>query len=313
MPASDTPVPARAQTADGVDIAVHDLGGSGPLLVLAHATGLHAMVWAPMAAHLGDAFQGHAFQGHAFQGAAFHCVALDERGHGDSGVPPNGEFDWRGFALDILAAGDALGLGAHQALGLGHSSGGTAMLLAEQARPGTFAAIYCFEPIVVAADPPLGRDRGNWLAAGARRRRETFASRDEALAHYAAKASFSSWDPEALAAYVDHGFDDLADGTVALKCRREDEALVYEMASAHDGFAHMGEVRCPVLLASGADTDAVGASSVDVLARRLPAARTEVIPGVGHFGPLEDPAAVAASVRAFFRDLGSGDSGGARW
>jgi pimeloyl-ACP methyl ester carboxylesterase len=54
-----------------------------------------------------------------------------------------------------------------------------------------------------------------------------------------------------------------------------------------------------VLLASGAATDAVGAASVATLARRLPHARTEVLAGIGHFGPLEDPAAVGASVRSF--------------
>jgi pimeloyl-ACP methyl ester carboxylesterase len=287
------PLP-RVRAADGVDVAVRDLGGSGPPVVLAHATGLHGQVWAPMAAHLADAFS---------------CVAFDSRGHGDSGLPPDDDFDWRGLALDALAVVEAIGTpgvtpaGAGgldgRPFGVGHSSGGAALLLAEEARPGTFAALYCFEPILVAADPPLGRDRGNWLAAGARRRRETFASTDEAMAHYATKAPFDRWAPEALAAYVDDGFADLPDGTVRLKCRGEHEALVYEMATAHDGFSRLGEVGCPVLLAWGADSDAVGPEAIAALAGPLPRARTQMVPGVGHFGPLEDPGAVAASVRAF--------------
>ncbi|MBA2436887.1 MAG: alpha/beta hydrolase, partial [Acidimicrobiia bacterium] len=40
----------RVTTTDGVDIAVHDLGGRGRPLVLAHATGLHGLVWQPLAA-----------------------------------------------------------------------------------------------------------------------------------------------------------------------------------------------------------------------------------------------------------------------
>lgn len=297
MPHRDAPAPPRVRTRDGVEIVVRDLGGSGPTLVLAHATGLHGQVWSPMAAHLSD---------------AFHCVSFDERGHGDSGELAEEGFDWRGFALDTLAVVDGVaaptGTDEGRPFGVGHSSGGTAMLLAEQARPGTFRAIYCFEPILVTADPPLGRDRANWLAEGARRRRETFTSREEAFAHYSAKLPFSAWAPEALAAYVDEGFDDLANSAVRLKCRGEKEALVYEMASAHDGFAHLGEVRCPVLLASGGDTDAVGAASVAALARHFPRAHTEVVPGVGHFGPLQQPATVATSVRAFLRGAGA-----ARW
>jgi pimeloyl-ACP methyl ester carboxylesterase len=288
------PSPAsRLHTSDGVEIAVRDLGGSGPPVVLAHATGLHGAVWAPLAARLAD---------------AFHCVALDFRGHGDSALPAGLDFDWRGLARDALAVVDGLGprrLLSDQAdperpLGVGHSSGATALLLAEQARPGTFRALYCYEPVIVVADPPLGRDAGNWLAAGARRRREVFAACADAYDHYSSKPPFVGWVPEALAAYVDHGFAPLADGTVRLKCRGENEALVYEMASAHDGYARMGEVRCPVMLAYGSETDALGPSTVEALASRLPDPRTEILPGLGHFGPLEDPGAVAASIRRFF-------------
>jgi pimeloyl-ACP methyl ester carboxylesterase len=289
----------RVTAADGVEIAVHDLG-AGPWgdaghggggrreepdavpVVFAHATGMHGMVWQPLAAALG---------------AHFHGVAVDGRGHGDSGRPAGLDFDWRGFGLDVLAAVEGLGL--ERPLGVGHSSGATAVLLAEEARPGTFRALYCYEPIVVASDPPLGRDASNWLAQGARRRREVFASRDEAYRHYAARAPFASWAPDAIAAYVRYGLADQEDGTVRLKCRGEHEALVYEMATAHDGYARLGRVTCPVALVYGSASDAVGRTSVELLAERLPKATIEELAGLGHFGPLEDPAAVAASITGF--------------
>lgn len=276
----------RVTTTDGVDIAVHDLGGTGRPLVLAHATGLHGLVWRPLVDHLEN---------------DLHCISLDARGHGDSGLPPELDFAWDGLARDILAVVDGLGL--DRPFGLGHSSGGAAMLLAEQARPGAFAGLYCFEPTVVDADPPLGRDPDNWLAAGARRRRESFASRDEAFANYSSKQPFSGVAPAALQAYVDHGFADLAGSGVRLKCRGEHEALVNEMATAHDAYLHLHEVRCPVMLAAGEGTDAFGPALVQSLAARLPDVNTEVVPGVGHLGPLEDPGAVAASVRQFFAGL----------
>ncbi|HEX2192861.1 MAG TPA: alpha/beta hydrolase [Acidimicrobiales bacterium] len=282
---------SRVTAADGVAVAVHDLGGSGPPVVLAHATGLHGLVWRALAAQLADAFA---------------CTSFDERGHGDSGLPQDLDFDWRGFALDILAVVDRRPLRSGPAsrrsppFAVGHSSGATALLLAEQARPGTFRAMYCYEPVVIPADPPLGRDIGNWLAAGARRRREVFASRKEARAHYRGKPPFDRWAPEALADYVEHGFADQPDGSVRLKCRGEHEALVYEMASAHDGFGRMAEVRCPVLVARGGDTEAMSPPALDGLVERLPDARAETLPGLGHFGPLEDPATVAKSIRAFF-------------
>jgi pimeloyl-ACP methyl ester carboxylesterase len=275
----------QVTTTDGVDIAVHDLGGRGRPLVLAHATGLHGLVWQPLAAELIDDFR---------------CFSLDARGHGDSDLPVDLDFAWSGLALDILAVIDGFGL--ERPLGVGHSSGGAAMLLAEQDRPGTFAALYCFEPTVLAADPPLGRDPDNWMAMGARRRRERFTSRQEAYDNYASKPPFSDVAPAALRAYVDHGFADHPDGGVELACRGEHEAMVHEMASAHDAFLHLGEVRCPVMLASGEGTEAFGPNLIKAQAARLPDVRTEVVPGVGHLGPLEDPGAVAASIRRFFAD-----------
>lgn len=282
---------SRVVAADGVAVAVHHLGGTGLPIVFAHATGLHGLVWRSLAAHLTDSFA---------------CTSFDERGHGDSGLPEDLDFDWRGFALDGLAVVDALRAAP---FGVGHSSGATALLLAEQARPGTFRALYCYEPVVVPADPPLGRDMGNWLAAGARRRREVFASREEARAHYARKPPFDGWAPQTLADYVDHGFADQPDGSVRLKCRGEHEALVYEMASAHDGYGRMGEVRCPVVVARGGDTDAMSPPALTGLVERLPDARVEVLPGLGHFGPLEEPAAVAASIQTFLRKVAGGARG----
>lgn len=286
VPAEPPPAVTRVTSADGVDIAVHDLGGRGRTVVLAHATGLHGLVWKPLAAELAD---------------DFHCVALDARGHGDSGAPLDLDFAWEGLARDVLAVVDGLGL--ERPFGLGHSSGGAAMFLAEQSLPGTFAALYCFEPTVIAADPPLGRDPDNWLAAGARRRRARFASRRDAYDNYASKPPFSGVAPAALHAYVDHGFADLPDGEVELKCRGEYEALVNEMATAHDAYLHLDKVRCPVLLAHGEGTEGFGPALIGAQAARLADVRTEVVPGVGHLGPLEDPGAVAASVRRFFTSV----------
>ena len=78
------------------------------------------------------------------------------------------------FADDVLAVVDALGLDG--CVAAGHSKGGASLLLAEERRPGTFAALWCFEPIVFPGGGP-GPDGENPMAAGARRRRSTFPSR----------------------------------------------------------------------------------------------------------------------------------------
>src|SRR5579864_8929396 len=267
-------------TPDGVRIAYYDLGGEGPPLVLAHATGFCGAVLGPLAARLR---------------ARFRCFAFDARAHGASDRPPGEDFDWHGFATDVLALVDQLGL--DRPFGFGHSCGGAALLLAEEARPGAFAGLYCFEPVVYPGDMPLAPTvEVNPLAAGALRRRAQFGSRREAVENFAGKAPFDRLDPDVLDAYVDNGFKPVDGDGIALRCRREDEAQVFAHALSHDAYARLGEVRCPVTLACGADTDAFGPDFLSALARRLATATTIALPGLGHFGPLEDPAAVAASV-----------------
>lgn len=278
--AAGTPIAST----DGVTVSLHDLGGDGPLLLLAHATGFHGRVWGPCAAHLRDR----------------HCVAPDLRGHGDSVIPDGVGFAWSGFADDILAVVDHLGGGP--LIAAGHSKGGASLLLAEQRRPGTFEGLYLFEPIVfppvVAAIQHGEGGTPNPLAAGARRRRPTFDSFDAAFANYVAKPPFDALDREALRAYVDGGFRPLPDGTVTLKCRPENEAQVYEMGSQHDAYEHLGEVRCPVTVGFGVETPFSPATFARPIAERLADARLDPHPDLGHFGPLEDPAAIAASIRA---------------
>lgn len=265
-----------------VRIATHDLGGQGPALLLAHAAGLHGLVLAPLARHLVGTYR---------------CVAFDARGHGDSRLPPRASLDWYGLAADVLAVVDGLAL--DHPYGFGHSSGATALLMAEQARPGTFTAIYCYEPVIVAADPPLGRDDDSVLADRARHRRPAFPSREDARRHYAAKPPLDAVDPEALQAYVDHGFEDAGDGGVRLKCDPEHEAMVYEMATAHDAYARLAEVACPVVVACGSASDGCPPERGWAHAQRLPRGGHAVLDGLGHLGPLERPDQVAASVARF--------------
>ncbi len=270
---------------DGIDIAAYDFGGAGPDLVLVHATGFCAGVLAPLASELGNSFR---------------CWAIDLRAHGRSGRRADGDLAWSYFADDILAVCDALELDRPAAFG--HSCGGASLLLAEQARPGSFTSLYTFEPVVVPewVLPPGFTEVP--LAIGARRRRETFPSRDDAFVNFASKPPFGDLDPDALRRYVDDGFalvpdDEGGDGaTIRLRCLRLDEAEVYVEGTRHTAFAHLGEVQIPVTLAFGSSTDAFGRPIMEADAAPLPDAHVVELAGLGHFGPLQRPSQVAASV-----------------
>ncbi len=270
----------RLPSSDGVTLAVHDLGGVGPPLVLAHATGFCGPVLSPLVAHLRD---------------RFHCWAFDARGHGDTRTPAGLDWNWSAFADDVLAVVDGLELHPGPAYGFGHSSGGAAMLDAEARRAGTFAALWTYEPIVWPEVTEALAESRRPLISGALKRRDQFPSRDEAYENFSSKPPLESLDPQVLRAYVDCGFAPDPEG-VRLKCRPFVEAAIYRQGLVHDGFRRLDRVGCPVTVARGGRSVAVEASVVEAQVAALPSATLVTFPDLGHFGPLESPRAVAARI-----------------
>jgi pimeloyl-ACP methyl ester carboxylesterase len=291
IPVVPLPPPAAHRVEAGpVELVAHDWGGDGAPLLLAHATGFHGLVWAPVAERLVTAGR--------------RVWSFDFRGHGDSGRSPGGDYHWDRFADDVLAVADRLGLGGDpRLLAAGHSKGAAALLRAEQQRPGTFARLWCYEPVLFPSDEPLEPRHDFPLAEGARRRRAVWPSRDAAHESYASRAPFDMLAPGTLRAYVEHGLRDRGDGSVELKCAPDDEATIYAMGVANGVYRRLWEVGCPVLVACGQDTDAIGPKLAQMIVDRLRHGRVEVMSGLGHFGPLQDPAAVAVSMLAFADEL----------
>ena len=262
-------------------MAVHDFGGDGPALVIAHATGFCGAMYEPIAAALRGRFR---------------CIAFDLRGHGDSPPPADGDFHWGGFGADALAVIDALGLA--RPFGFGHSCGATALFLAEQARSGVFRGLFGYEPAMGFSS---GHAAGpNAMSIGARRRRAEFDSRDALDTYLQSKALFAAFDPEVLKLYADHGFGELPEGRVRLKCSPTNEAATFEQGGSNDAFARLGEISCPVWLTYGTTPDSFGAAMGEVVAAAIPHVSLSYADGLGHLGPFTDPAPVAHQVSEAF-------------
>ena len=263
---------------DGVKLNLRLMGGSGPDLLICHATGFHGLAYRPLAQYLKENFT---------------VWALDFRGHGASGPAPGNDCAWSGMGVDVAAC--AAAIGAPRLYGFGHSMGGAALLLAERSRPGTFERLFLYEPIVLprgffdAANP-------NPLADGARNRREVFDSRAEALARYSSRSPLAVMRADALAAYVEGGFVDLPDGRVRLACSAETEARTFE-ASGGLPTEEATQINVAATVAAGT-TPATPNPGLfaPAIADALPAGRFVSFENLGHFGPLEAPAVVAAEV-----------------
>ena len=279
----------EVQSTDGVTIAVHDLGGAGPPLVICHATGFCAGAYRPLAEHLAG---------------ARHVWALDFRGHGDSSVPDGDRFDWDGSADDLLAVLDALG--GEPVDAVGHSMGGASAMLVERRRPGALRSAYLYEPIIF--PPEMGRPAGaeNPMAEAARRRRDEFPTKAAALWRYATATPLRVLNAGALAAYVEHGFAETPEGTARLKLSPAHEAAVFEASGAATLETVQG-LDLPVTVAVGGasgEGNPGPALWAPAVAAALPNGALRTFEHLGHFGPLQDPAAVAADILGFLERAG---------
>lgn len=260
---------------DGIRIAYCEWNPTGsPLVCLVHATGFCKELADPIVAELGELETG------------FRALAIDQRAHGDSGVP-DPPFDWWDIGRDLVEIID----GVAPVVGVGHSAGGAALVLAELLRPGTFAALVLVEPIIL--PPPYFRDPDNYMAQLARKRRDVFVSRTAAYENWRDKEPFSSWDDRVLRAYVEGGLRDTGDGVV-LKCSKSSEAEFFTAATDHAAWDRLAEVATPTLILAGEHSTTHQESFTRALADRMQSARYEIIPGTSHFLWMERPALVAA-------------------
>jgi pimeloyl-ACP methyl ester carboxylesterase len=276
------------------NLAVHDWGGDGPPTLLAHPTGFHGRVWAPVAERL--------------VAAGRRVWSFDFRGHGDSYAPePSEPFDptaepyaWAGFALDALAVADHLGIaGDPTLLACGHSKGAAALLLGEADRPATYLRIWAFEPIVFPTEAAHVSADDFPLAGNARKRRNEWSSIDEAYDAYASKRPLDVMTPESLRAYVEYGLRDRGDGVFELKCAPDVESRVYGMAPSGGVWAVLPQVESTVEVACGEASRDIAPKLAQRIAERLPHGTLEVWPRCGHFGPQQDPDQCATSILDF--------------
>src|SRR5829696_6225604 len=269
---------------DGTEIAGYELGGTGDVVLIAHATGLCGPVYMQLAHELRPSFR---------------VVAIDFRGHGNSGR--SSSYSWDRTAEDLNAVVSYLD--CERVHGFGHSMGGASLLLAQRNDASVFASLFLYEPIVRTERDPEDEQVSNQnvLAQGARRRRDVFESRAEVMFRYASKPPFNQVEAGALAAYVEHGFRQDADGKVRLQCAPEVEAAMFEFGRLSI-LEDSERLRAPTVVAVGRDRAGINEARMGPpLAEALPNATLRRYEHLGHFGPLQDPWSLARDITRLAR------------
>jgi pimeloyl-ACP methyl ester carboxylesterase len=272
--------------------------GAQPVALMVHGNGLNGRCWLPVAERL--------------VARRWSCFALDLRGHGSSGRSPGDNYDWALFAADVACVVSELGRRHPGAplIGVGHSAGASALVMAGASRGAALCCLWAYEPIMSVPGSGLRQARSPDLAARARRRRGRFASQDAALQHFLGRGAFAEFSRDALEAYVQGGLVRAPEGDFVLACRPEDEALVYEAAPAQDAWDVLGQLQSPLRLVGGVNSPAVPPADLEAMATRAGATKPWVVEGLGHFGPFADAALIGADIEDFARYAGC--AGGAR-
>lgn len=258
----------------------------GPPVVLLHGGGQTRHAWGGTARALGE--------------RGWRALALDLRGHGESGWDPNGDYALEAFVEDLLAVVAALG---GPPVAVGASLGGlTALLCAGETAPQAIRAL-----VLVDIAPNTEREGVERIVSFMRAKPEGFASVEEAadavagyLPHRPRPRSLDGlrknlrvgpsgrfhwhWDPAFMA------------GDRRVEAARDPDRL----ARAARG------LRQPTLLVRGRMSDVVSEEGARHFLGLVPHARYVDVRGAGHMVAGDENDAFTDAVLAFLRELPGG-------
>jgi pimeloyl-ACP methyl ester carboxylesterase len=265
------------ESSGGIQVAVHEFGGTGKKLLWSHATGFHAHCYEPIARRLSDRFTSFGFD---------HC------GHGMTARPDDWQVDWSKYGDDACVAAEAIAPNGGLAA-FGHSMGGASLVMAAHANPGLFETLVVFEPIIFPAPDVGPKGEPTPMIAAARNRRATFDSYEAAIDRYASKPPMQFFDADILRAYVEHGFAPIGDG-----CAPEHEARTFETGGTHGFWDLLPEVETRVIVVSGkVDEERSPAGIAASVAERLPNGSYIELTAGNHLTPFITPDVIADLLR----------------
>jgi len=270
----------------GIDIALWDWPGQDPPLLFVHAAGFHGRIWDQVIRAFPDR----------------HSVSIELRGHGRSSKP-DPPYRWLDFGMDVAAVANSIDLAG--AIGIGHSTGGHALVNAAGERPAAFSALLLLDPTIFPSEF-YGRPAGDASFTG--RRRNVWKSPDEMFDRFRNRPPFSLWQPEVLRDYCDFGLLTQGDAYV-LACPPAVEASIYAHATVPESNLHtrVRHIRQPVTVMRGGipwlpGTFDLNASPTDPeLAAHFPNGRDRMLDGRTHYIPMESPDLVADEIHAIDR------------
>jgi pimeloyl-ACP methyl ester carboxylesterase len=260
-----------------------ELGGQGPVVHLALANGFPPETYLQAVEPLTRRYR---------------VVSLPPRAlWNDAGPPPAEAGSWEMLADDLLDGMRRHGI--DRVIGLGHSFGAVATLLAAVREPARFRALCFLDPTIlppaVMDDLRRQRERGEMsfrpLVQGAFKRRSAFATEAEAFAYWRAKPLFADWTDDAVRRYTKSMLRPAGNGggfTLAWSAAWEAWYYMSFHAESWDALERLNPTM-PLLVVRGERSDTFFPEAEALFRTRRPNASIRVLPGRGHLFPQAAP------------------------
>jgi len=263
----------RFVTVSGMRIHYLDWGSpEKPPLIMLHGIGRVAHTFDHIAPHFAS---------------KYHVMAIDMRGHGDSGWDPMGAYLVEDYVKDIEGLADQLRL--RNIVIWGNSTGGRVAQVFAGLHPDVVAA-------VISED--VGPERPSQLADNVARQLKQedatgWATEEELLIQL--KSSYPRTSEEILRSYSHYGTKKRADGRVIWK---RDPAIANGFVPT-ELWRFVRQIKPPIIYILGGRSTVVPAATQEELKKALPQAEIAIIPGAGHYPSEESPAEFLAVVDKF--------------
>ena len=254
---------------NGKDIAVEEQG-DGDAVVMIHGLGGTSNSWYPQVGPLARFFR---------------VVRLDLEGSGRS--PATGALSIESFAADVTATMDELDIStAHLC---GHSMGTIVCQHIAAEQPERVKTLALMGPLAEPPEPARQAIRDRAAAA----RNSGMAPIADTLVEVATSAETKAHQP-AAAAFVRE---------ILMRQDAEGYARTCEALAAARS-ADLASIRCPTLLVTGDEDGVSPPPAVKALSDRIKGSRVAVLPGCGHWTPIEKPTQVNATLLNFYFSFG---------
>ncbi|BEU96049.1 alpha/beta hydrolase [Acidovorax sp. DW039] len=192
---------------------------------------------------------------------------------------------------------------------VGHSLGGFLSVMTAARHPELVRGVVLID------SPLIGGWRANALGVAkttqvvgslspgkiSSRRRDSWASNEEALEHFRKKKAFARWHPQVLQDYVEHGLVDQGDKRVLLFDRAVETAIYNTLPHNLGHLLRTHPLKCPVAFIGGRESDEMRQVGM-AMTQRITQGRIMMLDG-SHLFPMEQPLATAAAIEASLLNL----------